>query len=420
MDKSKNLYQSEWGVCMKPYPYQWRALFLMVLAWGFAGLAHNCVSFLFPYFSVDFQLGTQHNGYLTATLAFFWTLSILYCGPKANRIGQVKVMVPGLLLGAAALAVLAFSGHVLMLYVVTAIAGFGCGSIVSASLSFLAEQSDPNNRGLFYGVAMSSFTLIGSAMGSVVFTRLGATAAGWRGCYVVMAALVLLAAVLIFLLGRKIPRHVQISAEQEEPQSFWALFAYRNVILSTVLACLTMMWYFTVAAYTILYLMEAKELSAVAAGAIFAGFGSGGFIGEFGAPIVSDYLGRKKTAMFASLAGSLCFALFMLCDLPATLMTLAIAGASFFLSGAMAILNSVVPSESVPAELVATATSFTPAAGELMGGVAAPVIAGALSGLLGMTQVMNLLMVLPVLVCVGSLFLKETAPAVLARKGKAL
>lgn len=405
---------------MKSYPYQWRALFLMVLAWGFAGLAHNCVSFLFPYFSVDFQLGTQHNGYLTATLAFFWTLSILYCGPKANRIGQVKVMVPGLLLGAAALAALALSGHVLMLYVVTAIAGFGCGSIVSSSLSFLAEQSDPKNRGLFYGVAMSSFTLIGSAMGSIVFTRLGATAAGWRGCYVVMAALVLLAAVLIFLLGRKIPRNVQTSAEQEETQSFRQLLAYKNVILSTVLACLTMMWYFTVAAYTILYLIEAKELTAVAAGAIFAGFGSGGFIGEFGAPIVSDYLGRKKTAICASLAGSLCFALFMLCDLPATLMTLAIAGASFFLSGAMAILNSVVPSESVPPELVATATSFTPAAGELMGGVAAPVIAGALSGLLGMTQVMNLLMVLPVLVCVGSLFLQETAPAVLARKEKAL
>ena len=55
-----------------------------------------------------------------------------------------------------------------------------------------------------------------------------------------------------------------------------------------------------------------------------------------------------------------------------------------------------------------------------MGGVTAPVIAGALSGLLGMTQVMNLLMVLPVLVCVGSLFLQETAPAVLTRKEKAL
>ena len=137
-----------------------------------------------------------------------------------------------------------------------------------------------------------------------------------------------------------------------------------------------MMWYFTVAAFTILYLMEAKALTAVDAGAIFAGFGTGGFIGEFSAPLVSDGLGRKRTALFAVLAGALCFAAFVLLELPAAAMTLAIAGASFFMSGAMAILNSVVPSESVPPQLVATATAFTPAAGELMGGVAAPVIAG--------------------------------------------
>lgn len=176
---------------MKQYAYQWRALLLMVLAWGFAGLVHNCVSFLFPYFSKTFQLGTAHNGYLTGTLAFFWTLSILYCGPRADKIGQVKVMVPGLLLGGVALVVLSLSGSVVMLYVFTAIAGFGCGSIVSSSLSFLAEQSNPKYRGLFFGTAQSSFTLIGSAIGSVVFTRLGATSVGWRGCYFVMAVLVI-------------------------------------------------------------------------------------------------------------------------------------------------------------------------------------------------------------------------------------
>ena len=97
-------------------------------------------------------------------------------------------------------------------------------------------------------------------------------------------------------------------------------------------------------------------------------------------------------------------------------MTLAIAGASFFMSGAMAILNSVVPSESVPPQLVATATSFTPAAGEFVGGVVSPVLAGMLSAWLGMTQVMYLLMLLPVLVVVGAIFLKETAPLVIEKE----
>ena len=388
----------------------------MVLAWGFAGLVHNCVAFLFPYFSVEFQLDTAHNGYLAAVLALFWTLSILICGPKANTLGQVQVMVPGLFLGAVALAALALSQKVAMLYLFTAVAGFGCGSIVSSSLSFLAEQSDPKNRGLFYGTAQSSFTLIGSAAGSLVFTRLAASSAGWRGCYLLMAGLIFFAAVLIFTLGHNIPRRADVTAQTEERQSFRKLLAYKNVILSTVLACLAMMWYFTVAAFTILYLMETGNMTAVAAGAIFAGFGTGGVIGEFGAPLVSDRLGRKLTALVATAAGTLCFAAFVLLDLPAGMMTLAIAGASFFMSGAMAILNSVVPSESVPSYLVATATAFTPAAGELMGGVAAPVAAGVLSGVLGTAQVMYLLIGLPILVFIGVLFLEETAPAVLARK----
>ena len=400
---------------MKQYAYQWRALLLMVLAWGFAGLVHNCVSFLFPYFSKTFQLGTAHNGYLTGTLAFFWTLSILYCGPRADKIGQVKVMVPGLLLGGVALVVLSLSGSVVMLYVFTAIAGFGCGSIVSSSLSFLAEQSNPKYRGLFFGTAQSSFTLIGSAIGSVVFTRLGATSVGWRGCYFVMAVLVIFAALAIFLGGRRIPRAVQAD-EEEEAKQFRLLLGYKNVVLSAALASLTMMWYFTVAAFTILYLMEAKSLDAVAAGAIFAGFGSGGFIGEFCAPFVSDRVGRKLTALLAVMLGGGCFAAFVLLPLSAMGMTLAIAGASCFMSGAMAILNSVVPSESAPPHLVATATAFTPACGEFVGGVIAPVLAGILSGALGTTQVMLLLAVLPVIIWIGLLFLRETAPAVLARR----
>lgn len=401
----------------KQYLYQWRALVLMVLAWGIAGLVHNCVSFLFPFFSETFYLSTEHNGYLTGTLAFFWTLSILYYGPLADKRGQIRVMVPGLLISGLSLIVLASSGSLSMLYIFTAIAGFGCGSIVSSSLSFLAEQCDPQKRGLFFGTAQSGFTLIGSALGSIVFTRLGATAMGWRGCYTIMAGLVLLAAVILHIGGRKIPRVLQREM-QEEKRSFRELLAYKNVVLSTVLASLTMMWYFTVAAFTILYLMETKSLSAIAAGSIFAGFGSGGFIGEFCAPFLSDRLGRKLTAFLAVTIGAVSFAAFVLLELPTVGMTLSLAGASCCMSGALAILNSVVPSESVPVHLMATATAFTPACGELMGGVIAPVIAGVLSGVLGTAHVMLILTVLPLIVLIGLLFLRETSPVVLTRCGK--
>lgn len=398
------------------FKYQWRALFLMALAWAFGGLAHNSVSFLFPYMSKVFHLSTQHNGYLTATLALFWTLSIIVCGQLANTKGQIQVMVPGLCVGAAALILMGLAQNTFMLYVCIAVAGFGCGSICSPSLAFLAEQSDPKKRGLFFGVAMSCFTFVGSAVGSVVFTRLGASAIGWRGSYIVMGSMVMAAAMLIFLMGRKIPRNLAGMDEEEEAHHFRELFAYKNVILSTVLACALMMWFFVVASFTILYLMEAKALSAVAAGAIFAGFGTGGFVGEFSAPTISDYIGRKTTLLIATFIGGLCFVAFMLVNLPPVMMTLTIAGASFFISGAAAISNSVVPSESVPPSLVSTVTSFSPAAGEFMGGVVAPVLVGTLSTVMSLTNVMYLLMALPVFVFIGIFFLKETAPRVLAKR----
>ncbi len=400
---------------MKPYPYQWRVLLLMMLAWAVIGLVHNGIAFLFPYFSETFGLSTAHNGYLTGTLAFFWTLSIIINGPLANRLGQVRLMVPGLLVGALAFGLSAAVDSVVLLYLLTALAGFFCGSVVPASFSFLAEQCAPQKRGLFYGAAQSSYTLIGSAIGAVVFTRLSASVVGWRGSYLIIAGLIVFAALLIFAFGSKIPRNKE-EEPQETAQSFRALFRYRNVILTTVLGCLLMMWYFTVAAYTILYLMEAQSLSAVEAGAIFVGFGSGGFIGEFAAPVVSDRLGRKTTAFVATALGSACYAVFVLLPLSDGGMTLALAGASCFMSGAMAICNSVIPSESVPKELIANATSFTPACGECMGGVVAPVIAGVISGAVGTSQVMHILLILPLIVLLGTLLLKETAPLVIARR----
>ena len=51
-----------------------------------------------------------------------------------------------------------------------------------------------------------------------------------------------------------------------------------------------------------------------------------------------------------------------------------------------------------------------------MGGVVAPVLVGALSNILGLTMVMYLLMILPVIELVGAFFLKETAPLVLAKR----
>ncbi len=120
--------------------------------------------------------------------------------------------------------------------------------------------------------------------------------------------------------------------------------------------------------------------------------------------------------LVATTVGAIAYAAFMLVPMPELFMTLTIAVSSLFISGTVAILSSVVPSESVPPHLVATATSFSPACGEFVGGVVAPMLAGFLIGILGIGTVMPVLIVLPCIVIVGGIFLKETAPMVIAKK----
>ena len=70
----------------------------------------------------------------------------------------------------------------------------------------------------------------------------------------------------------------------------------------------------------------------------------------------------------------------------------------------------VVPSESVPARYVATAVAISLAAGELIGGVAAPALAGRAADLFGLAAPFWITAVCA-LVCAGlSLFLVETSP----------
>ncbi len=80
---------------------------------------------------------------------------------------------------------------------------------------------------------------------------------------------------------------------------------------------------------------------------------------------------------------------------------------------------AVVPTESAPARHAATAVAISLAAGEILGGVFAPTLAGRIADITGPGA--------PFWICAGcagisgllALLLKETAPAALAKKAPA-
>lgn len=395
------------------YPNQWRVLAVLFFTWGVGGLARNSIAFLFPYFSVEFGLGAEHAGFLASTVAFFWALAIIFSGGLVARFGQIKVMVPGLFLGGLFLMGVAMSQAVWMLYVCAAFFGLGCGTLCAPSLSMIAGQSDPKNRGLFIGVMQSGFTLIGSGIGAVVIVKLGEDL-GWRTTYVVIGVLVWLVVMLMMVFIGKI-KAPPVAKDEVVKVSYGAVLAYKNIKVASVLTCLAMIWFYTVAAFAIIYLIEARGFGTLTAGAIFAGFGLGGFLGEASVPAFSDRLGRKVTLLICSGLGCLAFSGFLFLQVPTFGLTLLLFGAAYFFAGLMPIVVSVVPSESVPISLISTATALTPAIGEMVGGVVAPALGGLLIGLIGIGGVMEILLVVPFAIALGTLFFTETAPRIVAK-----
>lgn len=95
-------------------------------------------------------------------------------------------------------------------------------------------------------------------------------------------------------------------------------------------------------------------------------------------------------------------------------------GAIFFVgwlfNGIFPMFMATVPSESVPPAQVATAMGLAMGVGEIIGGVGAPSLAGKLSDIYGLTAPLWMLTILAVLGGATALFLRETAPRLVAAK----
>ena len=130
-------------------------------------------------------------------------------------------------------------------------------------------------------------------------------------------------------------------------------------------------------------------------------------MGEAILPALSDKTGRKRTVVVAMALGAISFFGFVVIPMNAWGMTLALGSASLFMSGAMNIVATVIPSESVPEHLISSATALTTSIGECVGGVMGPFAIGAVLSLLTFQQVYIVLAVVPFIVLLCAILLKK-------------
>lgn len=362
--------------------YERALVAIMFLTWGAVFLDRMAVLYLAPFIVVDLHLSPRHIGTLAAATAVTWAFSTLLFGALSDRIGRRVVLIPMVF----SFSILSFvSGlardfrQLLLVRGALGIAEGPCWSIMNATVE---QSSAPNRRGRNIGIVVSAAAAIGLAVAPVLTTQVAAVH-GWRVAFAVAGAPGIVAGFLIWWFVRE-PRS---AGGPQAPHRHRVSFAdvlsvvrYRNVWCCALGAAGFISWITLQSVFGPLYITQVAHKSATTAGLLMGAAGLGSLFIGFAGPSLSDRIGRRRVLM---ILGGLSMWLPLVLLARPLYDHLWLLAALLFLThggqGLAALMVALVPAESVPASLSASAIGFVTLAGELIGGALAPTIGGTLA-----------------------------------------
>ena len=282
------------------------------------------------------------------------------------------------------------------------------------SHAMVATEVAPERRGIAMGVTQNlGSSLLGSTLAPLVLVPI-ALAWGWRNAFFIAALPGLISALLIWLLviERKLPPRVPPTKGQRAP--VMELLGNRNVLVCSFMAIVLVAFLVVTWGFMPLVLVQMRGIEDTTAAGLMATLGIASAVCSFLIPWLSDIYGRRPVmALFTAVGvilplGALYF------DGPAMVLGL-IFFVGWMFNGIFPMFMATVPLESVAPHQAATAMGIVMGVGEIIGGVGAPFLAGALSDQYGLQAVCWLLAALAVIGAVAALFLRETAPRIIAR-----
>ena len=359
---------------------------ILFATWGLVFLDRMSLLYLAPYIAPDLRLSTAQVGTLAGIIALCWAISSVVFGAVSDRFGRKLVLVPMVALFSALSALSGLAHSYAQLLVFRALLGLAEGPCWTVMMTLVEENSAAERRGRNVGIVVSAAAIIGLAAAPVLTTQIAAHF-GWRWAFFVAGVPGLLMALLIGLFVRDAPRAAAAAGHRLELREVLSLVRYRNMWLSAVGAAGFMTWLFLVNTFGPLYITRVQGQSGTTAGFLMGAAGLGSFcIGLIG-PTLSDRIGRRPVlAALALLSALLPLALLMR---PLYAMPGGLAIVLFLTQGGQAIAAVcivLIPTESVPRHMVASAVGFATMAGEIVGGFLAPVAAGALVARHGLAE----------------------------------
>ena len=396
--------------------YQTLLVALLCLNFGILFFDRNAMNFLMPFVQPDLGLSYTQVGLLGSALSLTWAFAAIFVGWLSDKAGRRKIIIVASTVAFSLCSVVSgLATGFLMLLGARLVMGLSEGGVMPLSHAMVAVEVSPERRGVAMGITQNlGSSLLGSTVAPLVLLPVAA-AWGWRNGFYLAAVPGLISALLIALLvvERAPPRPAVNDAAEKVPLA--VVLTDRNVLVCTALAILLVSYLVVTWAFMPLILVQHRGYDADTTAWLMAVLGVASAISSFLVPGLSDYLGRRPVMAFFTLVGiALPLAGLFFTGSVWTL------GAIFFLgwlfNGIFPMFMATVPAESVDPRQVATAMGVVMGVGEVLGGVLSPFFAGWLSDLYGLTAPLWLLVVLAALGAVAALFLRETAPRVVARR----
>ncbi len=395
--------------------YEWKAVTLLALGFGLVGLDRWLIAPLFPSIMKDLNLNAQDVGNCIGVLGLSWGVFAALMGGISDKVGRRKVLIPAIIAFSLLSGFSGLAGGLFGLIAIRGLMGVAEGSFCPTSFAATADASHPRRRGLNLGLQQSGFALFGLALSPIIATQL-LSFLTWRWVFALVAIPGLVLGAIMFFVIREPKVTRRPGPSEHAPASLGHVLKNRNIIVAMGALCCAMTGVFVLGALLPLYLTGYLSLDTQKMGLVVSAIGFGGFLGQFGLPGLSDLVGRRLASIVGFAGTAVMLYIFRGLGPQPLVLFAVLFVASFFTLGLVSLLSGPVATEAAPIGLVSTSIGAVVGVGEIFGGGIAPAMGGYVAAHFGIQNILWLPMVAVVLGILVSMFLKETAPAVLQRR----
>jgi predicted MFS family arabinose efflux permease len=401
------------------FNYENGLLILLGISFGFAFFDRNSASVLIPYMSKDLALSNTQAALINSILSIMWALGAYVIARWSDSRGSRKPFLLAFLIIFSAcsfLSGLAPSFEVLLIS--RALMGFVEGPFLPVCLAIMAVESSANRRGVNAGIMQNFFAaLLGQSLAPWLLPVI-AEEYGWRAAFFVSGVPGLLCAIGVWLWVREPTKEAQAAlhapastdaVDDGKKMGLWDMLAVRNVLVCCLISIFMVGWF--VMGWTFLpkFLTEVRGMPGPTMGSLLSVLGFASALSGFGAPWLSDRIGRKPVMIGFCLVGALT-ALGAMYFQGSTMVLGGLLFVGWLASGTFPLFMGVIPGESMPRKYAATAMGLVVCVGEVIGGSGLVALAGKIADLTQLSNAVLMMAVSGAIGCVLCLFLEETAP----------